>query len=80
MPRPRAIDADSFSGDRQPVFVVAIDQEEASTEAVVVQADDEAHALRRVKAWLKSIDFDNLAGLTFKVREYAAVHVIKEES
>ena len=72
--------AESLSGDDQSVFVVTIDIEEASSEAVVVQADDESHAKRRVIAWLKSNDFDNLDGVSFKVREYAAVHVLQEES
>jgi hypothetical protein len=78
MPRTRS-DADTLSGDEQSVFVVTIDIEEASSEAVVVYADDESHAKRRVIAWLKSIDFDKLAGVSFKVREYEAVHVLKEE-
>lgn len=52
----------------------------APREAVVVQADDESHALRRVKQWLKAIRFHHIAALSFNVRAYAAVHVLQEES
>jgi hypothetical protein len=73
------LDADTLSGDHQPVFVVTIDLEEASSEAVVVQADDASHAQRRVIAWLKAIRFQRIDALSFTVREYAAVHTLKEE-
>lgn len=80
MPRAPRIDHETLSGDHQPVFVVTIDLEEASSESVVVQADDESDALRRVKQWLTSIKYHHIDALSFKVREYAAVHVLKEES
>lgn len=68
--------AQTLSSDELPVFVVAIDNEEAASEAVVVHADDESHAKRRVIEWLKSNDFDNLAGVSFQVREFEHVHVL----
>ena len=78
--RARAIDFETHSGNEQRLFAVTIDLEEAPSEAVLVHADDESHALRRVKAWLRSIEFRNVAALSFTVREYAAVHVLQEES
>jgi hypothetical protein len=78
--RTARIDFETLSGNEQRLFVVTIDLEEASSESVVVHADDESHAKRRVKQWLKEIRFHHIDALSFTVREYAAVHVLKEEA
>jgi hypothetical protein len=78
--RTREIDFETLSGSEQAIFVVTIDMEEASSEAVLVHADDESHALRRVKQLLKSIRYHHIDALSLSAREYAAVHVLKEES
>lgn len=60
-----------------PIFVVTIDIEEASSEAVIIRAITRSVAISRTIAWLKSIDFDNLDGVKFTAREYEAVHVVR---